>query len=184
MQPNDSFKCPTDPVSAEGTNYITYFGVQGGGAEPACTSQSDARVFFDNGVLMLNENIGFKEITDGSSNTFMIGESRYCDQSVDSGWCGWASAAKNGVWALPIVLAAGMEPINAFSYNDHNPVEHKLLDFQSRSFGSHHPGGAHFALSDGSLQFVIEDLDVITYYQRAARNDADRTDWEPEDERG
>ena len=179
LEPNDSYKCPTDPVSAENTNYTTYFGVQGGGPEPACTSRSDARVFFNNGVLVVNESVGFRQVSDGSSNTFLIGESRYCDQSVENGWCGWASAAKKGAWAMPLVLAAAMEPINAFDYLDHNPLERKTLDFQSRTFGSHHPGGANFALTDGSVQFVLEDIDFVTYYQQSARNDGDQTDWEP-----
>jgi len=177
LEEHSSFKCPSDPVSAEGTNYITYFGVQGGGAEPMFTSQSHARMFFDNGAMILNTSIRMQDIIDGSSNTFLIGESRYCDQSVENGWCGWASSAKKGNFALPMVLAAAVEPINAFPFADHNPIQRKILDIQTRTFGSHHAGGAQFAIADGSVQFVDENIDVTTYYQRAVRDDEDRTNW-------
>ena len=52
LEPNDAFKCPSDPISGMESNYINYFGVQGGGSEPACTSQASTRMFFDNGILL------------------------------------------------------------------------------------------------------------------------------------
>lgn len=189
LEPNAAFKCPSDPISGMETNYITYFGVQGGGSEPACTSQSSNRMFFDNGVMYVNAATPIKRITDGTSKTWLIGETRYCDQSVShsrtdgrrDGWCGWASSAKKGAWAMPLVLAAAVEPINALSPSDVDPMVLKTLDLQTRLFGSHHQGGgAIFANADGSVGLVTDDVDVVTYYQRAVRNDALRLDWTPQ----
>ena len=193
LEPNDAFKCPSDPISGMESNYITYFGVQGGGAEPACTSQSSNRMFFNNGVMYVNAATPIKRITDGTSKTWLIGETRYCDQSVAhsrtdgrrDGWCGWASSAKKGTWAMPLVLAAAVEPINALSPTDVDPMVLKTLDLQTRLFGSHHQGGgANFAQADGSVGLVTDDIDVVTYYQRAVRNDALRLDWTPQPVRG
>lgn len=189
LEPNEAFKCPSDPLSGLETNYITYFGVQGGGAEPACTSQSDSRMFFNNGVMYVNAATSMKKITDGTSKTWLIGETRYCDQSVShsrtdgrrDGWCGWASSAKKGAWAMPMVLAAAVEPINAFSHTEVDPTIAKTLDLQTRLFGSHHQGGgAFFGNADGSVGMVTDDIDVVSYYQRAVRNDALRIDWTPQ----
>jgi len=176
----DLFKCPSDPVSQEGTNYITYFGVQGGGDGdtfvdgPACTSQAVKRMFFTNGVLLINRPIGIRQIEDGASNTFAIGETRYCDQSVMGGFCGWASAAKLNTWAMPTVMAGAREQINAF---DIDVTERKALDFQSRAFGSYHPGGAHFGVADGSARFLPDSIDLVTLHRLSIRNDSASVAW-------
>lgn len=74
---NVAYKCPSDPISALGTNYCTYFGVQGGGYNPVCESVGGSRYFFDNGSMVVNDKIKVKDITDGTSKTFLIGETRY-----------------------------------------------------------------------------------------------------------
>ncbi|MEX2169164.1 MAG: DUF1559 domain-containing protein [Pirellulales bacterium] len=40
-------------------------------------------------------------------------------------------------------------------------------------FSSNHPGGAHFALADGSVRFVSDNVDTITYGRLASRADGE-----------
>ncbi len=177
LRENPGYKCPSDPISGLGTNYTSYLGVQGGGPCPVCTSQSNRRVFYDNGVMALNTKIAMRKIKDGTTKTFLIGESRYVDQSVQTGsnatgWSGWASSAKSGTWAMPMVMSAGtLLGINGLDPVEFNPLNVKTLDVQTRAFGSHHVGGAHFALSDGSASFFNEDMDVVAFFNFSIRND-------------
>jgi prepilin-type processing-associated H-X9-DG protein len=38
------------------------------------------------------------------------------------------------------------------------------------AFGSGHPGGANFCFSDGSIDFVAETIDMVTYQSLSTRN--------------
>jgi prepilin-type processing-associated H-X9-DG protein len=37
------------------------------------------------------------------------------------------------------------------------------------SFRSRHPGGAHFCMADGSVQFVNESINLTTYQQLSTK---------------
>ncbi len=168
---NPNFQCPSDPNSTPTNNNCSYFGVQGGGPTPACSTQSGQRVFYLNGVLIHNGEIGMASLTDGSSNVFLLGESRYhltkggrSDGIVAS----WASGGKCDTWGMPLVCAAAKEQINSVATHG-GKVD--TLNIQSRLFGSFHPGGCNFALSDASVHFVPQTIDLNVYRQLAIRDD-------------
>jgi prepilin-type N-terminal cleavage/methylation domain-containing protein/prepilin-type processing-associated H-X9-DG protein len=168
---NSSYQCPSDANSKQTNNNICYFGVQGGGTTPNCTSQTAARVFFVNGVLFHNSEIGFRDVRDGTTNVFMIGETKYGltrGGRADGFHGGWAAASKLDGWGMPLVLAAAMLPINSFP-DDGGRVD--TLNWQTRLFGSFHPGGCNFALCDASVRFVAETIDLAVYQQVAVRDD-------------
>jgi prepilin-type N-terminal cleavage/methylation domain-containing protein len=168
---NGSYQCPSDLNSGRDNNNSCYFGVQGGGTTPNCVTQAPSRVFFVNGVLFHNSACGFRDILDGTTSVFMIGETKYCltrGGRADGFHSGWASATKLDVWGMPLVLAAAMLPIN--SYPEHGGRA-DTLNYQTRLFGSFHPGGCHFALCDASVRFVSENIDLSVYQQLAVRDD-------------
>jgi prepilin-type N-terminal cleavage/methylation domain-containing protein/prepilin-type processing-associated H-X9-DG protein len=168
---NASYQCPSDPNSKLDNNNCCYFGVQGGGTSPNCVTQAPSRVFFVNGVLFHNSACGFSDVLDGTSNVFMIGETKYCltrGGRADGFHAGWAAATKLDGFGMPLVLAAAMLPINAYPFHGGNS---DTLNYQTRMFGSFHPGGCHFALCDGSVRFVSESLDINVYQQVAVRDD-------------
>lgn len=86
-------------------------------------------------------------ITDGTSNTFMIGESYH---TIDKHTGGWPmSNYVHGTCAIPL------------NYPDSSST---YTHWQDRySFHSMHPGGANFALADGSVRFIDESIDLDTY---------------------
>ena len=172
------FQCPSDPNSESTVNNSNYLGVQGGGPPtgvggPPCSTSAGQRVFFQNGVIFANSKTRFADITDGTTNVFLIGESRYMPvprMRTDGFHAGWASSLKaDSGFAVPLTFAAAVLQINA--QKECGVGLGDCFNFVSRLFGSRHPGGCQFGLCDGSVQFVSQSIDINTYRQTAIRND-------------
>ncbi|QDU59852.1 hypothetical protein Pan216_06850 [Planctomycetes bacterium Pan216] len=174
FQRNSSFECPSDPLIHVGRARSTYFGVMGGGNDRRCTTTSTRR-HWTSGIFWNNSKVGLSQITDGSANVFMIGESKYQPMGVgnpalgcDGSWAGsvYARASNHGQAAT---LAGAEIPINSVT---DDVATNNLFVQQSRLFGSHHPGGCHFTMADGSVHFVTEGIDLTLYQTLAVRDDS------------
>ena len=175
---NKNFQCPSDPNSGSNINNSNYLGVQGGGTPtgttgPICSTQLGQRVFFQNGVIYANSRVRMADITDGTTNVFCIGESRYMptpNMRTDGFHAGWASGLKaDSSFAVPLTFSAAVLQINA--QKECRPGVADCFNFVSRLFGSNHTGGCMFGMSDGSVQFVSSNIDIDVYRQAAIRND-------------
>lgn len=171
---NSRFQCPSDTNSGQGVNNSNYLGVQGGGdiSLAACTTVSDQRVFYDNGVLFHNSSMAIRDILDGTSSTFFVGESKYQitpTARADGIHLGWASGEYEGsTSARPGTVAAAVVQINSIP-GDGGTVD--TFNIYTRLFGSFHPGGCHFALADGSVRFVSENVNLNTMWLLCQRRD-------------
>ena len=173
LLPNSRFQCPSDPNSGAAVNNCNYMGVQGGGlaADANCSTQAAQRVFFDNGALFHNSSVRLGDITDGATNTFLIGESKYGltpTGRADGFHASWASGHKTDGSGMPLVLAAAMLQINSLD-SDGGSID--TLNWQTRLFGSFHAGGCHFVLGDGSVHFISENINLAIYHQLANISD-------------
>lgn len=179
IRPNPHYQCPSDPGSGTGVNNICYLGVQGGGTVRHCsgTAVSNNNGLFTNGVLYLNSKTQFRDIVDGTTNVFMIGESKYPitpTGSRNASVIGWASSTRIDNSCHPGVLAAAWLQINSIPGSGSSRTgwgTRDARDYSSALFGSHHVGGCHMAMSDGSVHFFSENMDLATYRQLAIRND-------------
>jgi prepilin-type N-terminal cleavage/methylation domain-containing protein/prepilin-type processing-associated H-X9-DG protein len=99
------------------------------------------------------------EISDGTSNTFMIGE----DVPEMIRWNEWAHPnGANGTCAIP--------PQTGITIGDPNLGAADFAKWPTRySFRSRHPSGLHFALADGSVRFVANNVPLLVYRQMATR---------------
>ncbi len=186
------FKCPSERANLDSDPSLNYMGVQGGGiqVEAKCltgTTPANRRAGFQNGILYRNSNVRMAKITDGTSKTFLVGESRWwLYEHTNVGfvhWMSWASADRaDSINSHTIVTAAAVDPINnplvdydsAQPWVDVNgPTNTLYLGTHTRCFGSRHPGGCHFAFADGSVNFILDTVDLRAYQLTGVRDDGE-----------
>lgn len=108
-----------------------------------------------------------RDITDGTSNTIMMGESRpSCNDHLAGGWF-----HANAVFAL-----ATTAPINYKTCRNepgYQPDSCNAWNVWQTSMGfkSNHEGGAQLVLADGSVRFISENIDYMTFQRLGDRRD-------------
>lgn len=108
------------------------------------------------GILDTISCVRMSDIRDGASNTLLLGE-RLVQIGLDgtlphsSAWCGQVAFSDGYEWrSLPHLSARAGQPINA---SELDPL----------CFGSRHAGGANFALADGSVVFLSQNIDGAVF---------------------
>jgi len=201
--PNNSFsilaktsvpglKCPSEPTpnnwaaqlnNISGRAVGNYMGCVGGNVQvdtlrPA--GQIDVRN--GNGIMlvvhMLNTTnktgpIKFSGITDGTSNTFIGGESPFSVQGVCTicdrqyGYTYDGDAANNAVSGgdFSEQVCSTFYPMNRSMSNQTVGGDEREL-----SFGSYHTGGCAMHLADGSVRFVSQSVDMTVWRAYGSRD--------------
>ncbi|WDI42305.1 DUF1559 family PulG-like putative transporter [Bremerella sp. P1] len=121
------------------------------------------------GVFVYVKEFGFEDITDGTSNTLMIGEKSVPGVTYDEmTWLGAPKSAGNGNHCAAICSSVNY------------PMNPAVVVGNPRSrnpFVSQHPGGCNFAFVDGSVHFLAETIEFKTskpygvYQALGIRND-------------
>ena len=180
-----AFRCPTD--AAEDLNRQRVFSNTAYGSTQAATSnyvgiegtiwrhsQNVLNGKYDpRGVLYPSSKIRFESITDGTSNTVVVGERAWVDLAAV--WIGTRNYQGTGGVGLPMILGVTETKLNEVSANTQG------------GFSSLHEGGAHFVFADGHVSFVSENIQydqtgsdlalrdpglaAMGIYQRLARRD-------------
>lgn len=162
--PLETYRCPSDPkpdlndkskpnVHAKKEISISnYIGIMG-----SYLSNPTG-----NGTLYQNSSVQMRDMTDGASNTLLFGERDYQNHrgSIWGGSTNHPDTNRNFLMSQ----TTDMTRINAPHQN---------------AFGSLHTGGAHFAMCDGSVHFISENIDsqdgtgnaMGTWQRLGARND-------------
>jgi len=128
-------------------------------------ADGDPSIPYKIGVFSVNSKTTRNQITDGTSNTIMIGELQRLHNPGDvplgqSPVYYGPSRTSNDGWA-----AGGVSSLFDCAVYDEGGDLAEPRGINSEFFedpGSEHPGGAHFAAVDGSVHFISEDVNSQT----------------------
>ena len=154
------YRCPSDPLpalqftlgmegdpSAESVELATanFVGVHGTQELHDCEGLPVGVQCTSDGPLYHLSKVRFVDITDGLSNTLLVGE-----RSSEMGHSTWVGSVAEGDEAMARILGITDHAPNA-------PGGH--LD----DFSSQHPAGTNFVLGDGSVRLITESIDLELY---------------------
>ncbi|MCA9050914.1 MAG: DUF1559 domain-containing protein [Planctomycetaceae bacterium] len=157
-----AYVCPSSRTEKDrwGTASGSYTG-NGGESDGNYISECGAtpsQPQYTTGMFWVNSNRRLRDVRDGTSNSILVGEHAFPGQawilhgrsknfySIYRTYTSWGYNDSS----LPINVGFKNIQIGSFGINLY-------------SFGSFHPGGANFALCDGSIRFLSENMDFITY---------------------
>lgn len=150
------FECPSDAIDGES---VSYAGCHGGAETPIAEDNE--------GVFFLNSRISFRDIKDGSTNTLFFGEK--FQTVTDLNWLSGARSSLRNTGSKPNKLPSKRD------FQQARMLVEKPEDFSTPSvvggFSSWHSGGAQFALGDGSVRFLSENIDILIFESLGKRAD-------------
>jgi type II secretory pathway pseudopilin PulG len=173
------FQCPADldnhPIgNMHNFNYVVNGGNGGtyGAAGPAPRPAGYAQMFgmFDGGNL--NRKIKLTDITDGTSNTIMMGEVLQGQKSDLRGFAWWGDASAMSTYYPPNTKANDL--IYTPGYCNNQPSDGLPCSgaggalFSARS---RHSGGVQVGLGDASVRFVTNSIDPIVWMNLGSSRD-------------
>lgn len=176
--------CPSDEYSAGSSGevigyawkfaYTNYLGVTGS------TAGGPPQSYYGNGVFPSSagfpssaQPLPLRRVTDGLTNTLMVGERPVIDFFVpDWGDLGWWAAGAGTRWPPTgradnvLDSSEGLRPssLTADQFDD------------AFHWWSHHPGGAQFVFADGSAKMLSYDIDHLTLLALSTRDGGETVD--------
>jgi prepilin-type N-terminal cleavage/methylation domain-containing protein/prepilin-type processing-associated H-X9-DG protein len=172
--------CPSDPLPTpvhhlqadqpyDWMNGVYGLSSYGGNAGVRSFGNSEVSQSED-GVFFKHSRVRMAQVTDGASHTLLFGERSHEDPEYDelptvveagmgplAAWGAWCSASHE-FGSQADVLLGSIVPINYRVVPDSGTANWDMIDGRLSAFGSGHPGGANFALADGSARFVSDNI--------------------------
>ncbi len=135
------------------SNYVASFGTTD---VDSCEGQPAGFQCEGNGMFYHNSRVRLGDISDGASNTYMVGE-RKSDKTQSPQWYAtWLGVFAGGQESIVRVLGVS-------DHTPNNPATH--ID----DFSSPEDTGVHFVFGDGRVHFISETIDDGLYKNLATR---------------
>jgi prepilin-type N-terminal cleavage/methylation domain-containing protein/prepilin-type processing-associated H-X9-DG protein len=183
-----SIWCPSDPAASQpdgkfrsnyGVNYDmryhsykgcagTFFAVSRY-SSPGCTAAISpvydyaTRKAAANGIIYLYSSTSIGSITDGTSNTMLLGESAFSllDPNGRFDWQWWTSGNNADtlgctLWPINPQKKIKGDPVNTNTYGVN-------VGLMYQAFSSLHPGGINAAFADGSVRFLKDTINTMPF---------------------
>lgn len=158
----DTFRCPSATTHQDNLgNWVSHYIGNGGEFDGNVVSPcggSPSSLQYRSGIFGVNTRRRLRDITDGTSNTVIVGE------RTDF-LAGWAlhGRSKNFYSIYRSYTTWGYQPTELQINADSQYVSAGRFNSLLISFNSEHSGGANFALADGSVRFLSETIDYELY---------------------
>lgn len=172
----DGLRCPSDSSSSDESSRAVSGVNLGLSSYPAVNGLGPRVYYYDKNQAwsatgVFNDRVkghNFRDITDGTSNTLMVGErSQLLKGTTETAYTLWAGTTNadqhdSGFYGSLEVAGSTGYPLN----------ESYATNWQFRHwFRSQHPGGGMFTFADGSVHFLSETIDMDTYQNLSNRHD-------------
>ncbi|WDI41974.1 DUF1559 domain-containing protein [Bremerella sp. P1] len=135
------------------------------------------------GIMWANSDLGFRDITDGTTNTMMVGEACATEEAGVSNCGGTPCRFSGGLWIGPrkapsaATWHTGVYSMDVVSFGGSGA--NMLINRSAATWGddwissSTHPGGIMSVQCDGSVRFIQENIELATYRRLRDRSDGE-----------
>ncbi len=183
--PVKTFTCPSSAQGDRAVDAVTYaFQNQQGGlhyrgcsgrVEDVMTGVGAAYQWANSGIFYRFHNTHIGQVTDGTSNTILLGETSSSE--------GWTATNKSGWMGLHSWVWGEYTYWLPTTINQYLSIDHKHIKFpinyrgtfqtSETPYTSYHTGGAQFLLADGAVRFLSQNMDLATLKSLGTRGNGD-----------
>lgn len=197
--PIPAYLCPSSPTATYAgygwtlsntwgrSATMHYTGIMGSTQTPAATDPLRS----NRGVFYKNSKIGVRDVTDGTSNTMIVGEYsglakgqrlssiRTAGPEVTYGWMNsqaWFTGYDTGTGTTGYIYSIQLGTYKTVTYAPNvafflGTGASNASTTYNQSLKSQHTGGVHILMGDGACRFLSENIAIQTLYNLADAND-------------
>jgi prepilin-type N-terminal cleavage/methylation domain-containing protein len=147
------YMCPSHPAPEKSSSrYHTHYAGCAGNQD--MSNKNGDNWDNRNGVLYVDSNVLFRDVTDGLSNTVVAGEVNFTLHKAYSLFSASMDGNSNGGTEATEAVRSTRRSINTNRFD---------------AFASHHTGGAQVLLGDGAVKFVSENISSTVWQAMGSR---------------